>query len=160
MGNRFLWIAVLLVALADATSAAQWAEIASPHCRCRFSMPGPPTYSSRPTGRDTKPVEQWDLETDTAAYFVAATTADQTEGALDNGVRGAWKGRKLVSEKTITLKGYPGREIVVEDQSNRRITLRLLLVNTVLYQYGVRTVKGADNAPDRTRFFESFTFDP
>ena len=151
---------MLLVALADVAGAAQWIETASPHCRCRFSMPGAPTYSSRPTGRDTRPVEQWDLETDTGAYFVAATTADQTEDALDNGVRGAWKGRKLVSEKTISVKGFPGREIVVEDQSNRQITLRLLLVKTVLYQYGVRTMKGADNAPDKKKFFESFSFDP
>ena len=163
MGKGSVWLAVLLLAVGPVASAAQWAETVSPHCRCRFSMPGAPTYSSRPADRGTQPftVNQWDLETENAAYFVAATTFQRTEqDALENGVRGAWKGRKLISEKRSRSRATPAGEIVVADQSDRHITLRLLLVDTVLYQYGVRTVKGASNAPDTKKFFDSFTLDP
>jgi hypothetical protein len=157
-----LWIAlVIALAATPALGAAQWTETGSPHCRCRFAMPGTPTYSSQPAARDRPAVDQWFLETDKAAYFVSATSLpkellrDRT--MLQEGARGAvLKGRTLVSEKRMTMQGHPGLEIVVDDQKDWRLTMRLLLVDTVLYQYGVRTPKGERNASDEAKFFDSF----
>jgi hypothetical protein len=124
-------------------------------------MPGTPTYSSQPAGRDRPAVDQWFLETEKAAFFVSATSLpmqllrDRT--MLQEGARGAaLKGRTLVSEKRMTVQGHPGLEIVVDDQKDWRLTMRLVLVDTVLYQYGVRTPKGERNATDETKFFDSF----
>lgn len=158
----YAWIALALVLLGPAlVDSAQWAETGSPHCRCRFAMPGTPTYSSQPAARDRPSVDQWFLETDKAAFFVSATSLprellrDRT--MLQEGARGAaLKGRTLVSEKRMTVHGHPGLEIVVDDQKDWRLTMRLVLVDTVLYQYGVRTPKGEKNAADETKFFDSF----
>jgi len=158
------WIALVLVLLLlgpSVAGAAEWAETGSPHCRCRFAMPGTPTYSSQPAARDRPSVDQWFLETDKAAYFVSATSLPQEllrdRTMLQEGARGAvLKGRTLVSEKRMTVQGHPGLEIVVDDQKDWRLTMRLVLADTVLYQYGIRTPKGERNAADETKFFDSF----
>jgi hypothetical protein len=161
MWLRSASLALLVVAVAFAADAAPWAEMASPHCRCRFSMPGAPTYTSQPAARDKPAVDQWLLETDKAAYFVSATTLPRQllrdKDMLREGARGAVsQGRTLVAEKKITFQGHPGLEIVVEDAKDWRLAMRLLLVDTVLYQYGVRTPKGEKATPDEKTFFESF----
>ena len=154
-------VLVLVLLGPSVVAAAPWAETGSPHCRCRFAMPGTPTYSSQPAARERPAVDQWFLETDKAAFFVSATSLpphllrDRT--MLQEGARGAaLKGRTLVSEKRMMVQGHPGLEIVVVDQKDWRLTMRLVLVDTVLYQYGVRTPKGERNAPDETKFFDSF----
>ena len=157
-----LWIALVLALVGPvAVASAQWTETGSPHCRCRFSMPGTPTYSSQPAARDKPAVDQWFLETDKAAFFVSATSLPQEllrdRTMLQEGARGAvLRGRTLVSEKRLTVQGNPALEIVVDDPKDWRLTMRLVLADTVLYQYGVRTPKGEKSAPDETKFFDSF----
>ena len=156
-----LWIALVLALVGPAVATAQWTETGSPHCRCRFSMPGTPTYSSQPAARDRPAVDQWLLETDKAAFFVSATSLPQEllrdRTMLQEGARGAaLRGRTLVSEKRMTVQGNPALEIVVDDPKDWRLTMRLVLADTLLYQYGVRTPKGEKSAPDETKFFDSF----
>ena len=158
-----LWIALVLALVGPSAvpAAAQWTETGSPHCRCRFAMPGTPTYSSQPAAQDRPAVDQWFLETDKAAFFVSATSLPQEllrdRSMLQEGARGAvLRGRTLVSEKRMTVQGNPALEIVVDDPKDWRLTMRLVLADTVLYQYGIRTPKGEKNAPDETKFFDSF----
>jgi hypothetical protein len=168
--RRLLAPLLLVAAIGQAVAASEWTELAPKACRCRFSMPGTPTYTSQPKELPAKPfsVDQWYLETETAAYIVAMTTfpgeaisAKERDALLDGTRDGLLKlkGRKVVQDKRISHNGNPGRELVIEDQNTRRFTMRLFLVKTVLYQYGVTTAASERNPPGQQTFFDSFRFD-
>ena len=161
---------LLVAALGQALAEPDWIEIAPKACRCRFSMPGTPTYTSQPAQLPTKPfsVDQWHLETATAGYIVAVTafpgeppTAKERDALLDGTRDGLlqMKSRKVVQDKKISLDGNPGHELVIEEQNTRRFTMRLFLVKTVLYQYGVTSPLNEGNPAGQQRFFDSFRFD-
>ena len=161
---------LLVAAIGQAGAASEWTEIAPKACRCRFSMPGTPTYTSQPPQLPAKPfaVDQWYLQTETAGYVVAVTTfpgepisAKERDALLDGTRDGLLKlkSRKVVQDRKISHDGNPGRELVIEEQDTRRFTMRLFLVKTVLYQYGVTTAMSDRNPPGQQTFFDSFKFD-
>jgi hypothetical protein len=61
---------------------------------------------------------------------------------------------KILSEKTINLKGYTGKEVKIEVLYNSHIlTMRLFLIKNNLYR--IETSGDPDN-PYINRFFDSF----
>lgn len=62
-------------------------------------------------------------------------------------------GGKLRSEQPIKLKGFPGRELIVEKNGEATARMRLFLVNRRLYQV---MVLGAAPAKDASLFLASF----
>lgn len=100
--------------------------------------------------------------TNSTDYPAEAVSSDLTEklpgifrGAIDGAVRNV-EG-KLLSEKEISLNGFPGREFTVDFQSGMAIiTARCYLVKNRMYIVQVITeTKKAPNAAMK-RFFESF----
>lgn len=76
---------------------------------------------------------------------------DAREGAVRN------VGGKLVSESQISIKGYPGREVVIASSGGQgSLQARIFLVNNRLYQLMFAPAKGNTLSRNARRFFESF----
>ncbi len=96
----------------------------------------------------------------TFTYSLVTTPhADQAEQYLDltrNGfVQGI--GGKLVSERSLALKGGAGREIVVEDMRRKIIlTARFYLAKSILYNLIVNRPADKTASDDAVKFLDSF----
>lgn len=86
--------------------------------------------------------------------------AEQVLDGVRNGVvSGA--GAKLTSEKKVTIKGNPGREIVASariEESDVICTWRIYLVGRRLYQFASLTTVRDANHPDVAKFLNSVEF--
>jgi hypothetical protein len=75
---------------------------------------------------------------------------------LDSVVQGMLDdGEKLLSQKTVTLGAYQGREIQLQDEKGMTLTGRIFIVNKRMYMLLVGSEKNPQ-AIDIRKFFDSF----
>ena len=93
-------------------------------------------------------------------YPKGAVTADNTAALLDGAVQGMVTniGATLVSQKGVTLKGYPGKELVATvkiDDMDAGLKARIFIVGSRLYQIIVVAVAGAVTPETVDAFLQS-----
>ena len=183
MKNGFLIVArtvivcLLIVFIKTAAlgqpQADKWEKFSSPEGKFNILTPSKPKL-------DVKDVEsaQGTLKlyfygaSGTAGFFAAsygdytleAKTADEKATVLDGVRNGINKGinGKLVSERKISLYGYPGREIVIDAKLQDTDVIfkwRIFLMGKRLYQIGVGTDVRNSGSPDVDKFLLSFDLD-
>ncbi|WP_196889905.1 hypothetical protein [Aureivirga sp. CE67] len=114
-------------------------------------------------------VQETDLNADNMVYMVNYTvypsdkiSSDNKEmidgflrGAVDGAVRNV--GGKLLTEKELSYKGYPGREITIDFQNGTAvIRMRVYLVNNVNYILQTISKAGKADNPNANKFMNSF----
>jgi hypothetical protein len=161
-----LGFAMVFVAVADA-SAQAWSEYRPAGGRYRIEMPGTPEVTTEQVevrGREL-PLMEAEVDLPDATYLVtyidypAETIRGLTpEKALENARDGAAQGFKLLSDKSLTVGGYPAREYVVERDQGIILVTRSVFVGARFYQMIVVTVAPGGNAdrPPTRRFIDSF----
>ncbi len=93
-------------------------------------------------------------------YPKGFVTADNTAALLDGAVQGMVSniGATLVSQKGVTLKGYPGKELVatlkIEDM-DAQVKARIFIVGSRLYQVVVVAASGAVTPETVDAFLQS-----
>lgn len=90
--------------------------------------------------------------------MVKADDVGFTKNLLDGAVNGAVTnvGGKLISQKEIDFKGYPGREAKIEFQSVMVINQRIILVDNLLYICQTICQMSNDDNQKMKTFFDSF----
>ncbi len=122
-------------------------------------MPAQPT-KTRNENATTFKLKQND-ETYIATYNLM-TTPDENriEQALDmvrNGFVNSFEDGTLIEEKRIKINGFDGRELVVEwSKMNLIIRQKIVLANSILYQFGVMLPKDKKLSDDGQKFLDSF----
>ena len=97
--------------------------------------------------------------TDYPAKYILSNDKAFLKGYFEGAVKGAvgnLKG-KLISEKEITWKNYPGREIKIDYSDGAAIiTMRIILVKE--RAFGLQTISypGKENNANATKFYNSF----
>jgi hypothetical protein len=121
-------------------------------------MPAQPTKIRKENATTFK------LKQNNETYIVAynlMTTPDENkiEQALDL-VRNGFvsdENDTLKDEKRIKINGFAGREIVVESSKNNQVTrLKIVIANSILYQFGVMLPKDEKLSDDAQKYFDSF----
>ncbi len=124
-------------------------------------MPGPAQEQTDPSG-----TRMFINESNGKAFIVGYTefgnrikvtpaNASKVLDAARNGmVQNAHS--KVMSETSITFQGHPGRDYKLMTQEGFIMHLRMILAETRLYQVGVATPKGNENAPEIKAFINSF----
>ena len=150
-----------------------WQELTPPGAGFAVLLPGTPTETERPllqTVYGPVVIHLFVLQVDggRAAYMVSYTEppevlrgkggapGESLDGARDELL--ATPGRRLVSEKSISLNGYPGRELEVDIEGGQ-IIMRLKLYETEdeIYEVGMTTVADRSFTSDDWKFYRSFT---
>lgn len=122
-------------------------------------MPAQPT-KTRNENATTFKLKQND-ETYIVAYNLM-TTPDENriEQALDmvrNGFVNNFEDGTLIEEKRIKINGFAGREIVVESlKMNQIVRQKIVLANSILYQFGISSPKDKKLSDDGQKFLDSF----
>lgn len=176
MSPRTVSSAILFTLCMAGAAAADttWQEFKSAEGRLTVLFPGEPKLERTPVDvPNVGKVEEvmWTYELKDVAMFGVAwvdypkelvAQGDRTK-MLDGARDGAAKniGGKIVSEKPITMHGFPGRELKVEVPKSPLVFLaQIYLVNERLYQVILVTTASHASAPEVTKFFASFKFDP
>ena len=129
--------------------------------RYRVEVPGIPKEDTAQVSVQGKniPMKQATVELADVTYLdypaeaVAGLTPQQ---ALANTRDGSAKGHRLVSDRTLTVSGFAGREYVVEQKGNVILIIRSTFTGVRLYQAIVVTEGGGVNRPLTRRFIGSF----
>ena len=121
-------------------------------------MPAQPT-KTRNENATTFKLKQND-ETYIVAYNLMTTPDEnRVEQALDL-VRNGFvsdKNDTLIEEKRIKINGFAGREIVVESSETNQVTrLKIVIANSILYQFGVMLPKDKKLSDDARKYLDSF----
>lgn len=121
-------------------------------------MPAQPT-KTRNEGATTFKLKQND-ETYIVVYNLM-TTPDENriEQALDLFRNGfvSDESNTLIEEKRIKINGFAGREIVVESsKTNQTTRLKIVLANSILYQFSVMLPKDKKLSDDAQKYLDSF----
>ncbi|MEW6279868.1 MAG: hypothetical protein AB1758_14665 [Candidatus Eremiobacterota bacterium] len=160
-------LVVLLFGLLCLPLAAEsgWVTLTPEGHRCSFSMPGKPSEksSSLKTKLGEVPQKQYILATRDAAFVVALVEypAARLKGLdpqslLEGAVQGSLSnGGKVVQQKKLVLKGFPGREVTYR-KGDVVIRARLYLVGNRLYQTLVAAQEKRSKQPDVQKFLDSF----
>jgi hypothetical protein len=85
--------------------------------------------------------------------------AHRQEELLDDAVNSAVKnvkGGRIQAQEKISLAGVSGRELVVDTPGGLRMTVRLFMVKSRLYQVLSAVGKGKEKDADPKRFLDSF----
>lgn len=101
----------------------------------RAVFPGTPERSESTTSRGHKSVEYVVESADKSAYLVMVTEFSRPldERVLGGARSGVLKGRKLITEERITVSGFPGWEIQLQD-GEHKLLVRVMVAGTRLYQ--------------------------
>lgn len=97
--------------------------------------------------------------TDYPAEAIHSDKKDNLKTFFDGAVNGAVTnvGGKLISQKEVVFKGYPGREIKVDFQDGMAIiTMRTILVKNRNYIIQTICETAKDGNKSMTKFFDSF----
>jgi len=118
----------------------------------RAVFPGTPERGESTTARGHKSVEFVVETADKSAYLVMVTEFlrpldDRVLGGARSGVL---KGRKLLSEERISVGGFPGWEIKLQD-GEHQLLVRVMIAGTRLYQAIFAAEKINDSAVDFVR---------
>ncbi|MDW8365330.1 MAG: hypothetical protein RMK49_05760 [Abditibacteriales bacterium] len=92
-----------------------------------------------------------DYPSDTLKNSPSSKVLDDWRDGFAKGVKG-----KVRSEKYITLKSNPGREVIVDAPNDLVFKVRAYLVKQRLYQTLVAAPKNLESSPDATKFLDSF----
>ncbi len=159
----------ILLALAGCESSP-WKDFHSKEGGFSVTMPGTPVEKRQAFHTQAGPVEAhfFTVEADRGSlvymvvygdYPEALMAAGDKEMLLDaarNGAVGNIQGT-LVSERTVSLGGHPGRELQVLSADGRlALRMRIYLVNSRQYQVVAVTPKETRSTEDRDRFLDSF----
>ena len=91
--------------------------------------------------------------------IVNSAKTEKQEGFFRSTIDGAVKniGGKVIEEKKISIKGYPGKDVKIDfNEGNAIINMRLYLVNNKLFM--LETITQTNKTPNKsiTRFLDSF----
>jgi hypothetical protein len=166
--DRFFASFKLVGDLAASIPQPPWSEFSVEEGGFSVLMPTKPMQQTMPAGESVNVHIYLSLGANGTGYL--ASYADlpdvpadqaQTIKALDDARNGQLKSSKgrLLSETTITLEGYPGRELKIETATGQMIS-RVFLVKRRLYQLlGIvpESIVGSEGfAQDAAKFFSSF----
>lgn len=147
----------------------QWSTFTSAAGKFSVSMPGTPKEQKMEvpspigaiqfylfTGRD----RNYEFVASYNDYPASVVSQGNVEKMLDgarDGAVGNING-KLQSEKKITLKNFPGREIhVLTPDGKAALKYRIYLVGNRLYQVGIVSTNPFQETEKTNQFFESFS---
>ena len=140
----------------------KWQKVTSKASHFSVEMPGAPTLQPRPKNPDP----YWNyVDKDVHAVYSAtarpidATTPAKAEGILQKQLADMIKtySAKVLSQKHLTLAGYPGIEIRFETSGGVQWRELAYILKNHQYLLMVKgTAKNID-APDVARFFKSFS---
>ena len=121
-------------------------------------MPAQPA-KTKDDGETTFKVKQND-ETYIVGYNLMTTPDEnKVEQAIDlvrNRFVSSFEDGTLVEEKRIKINGFAGRELVVETEMNQVIRLKIVVANSILYQFGIMSPKDKKLSDDGQKFLDSF----
>jgi hypothetical protein len=149
---------------------APWQKFNSPEGKFNVLMPSEPTLEVRDVDSAVGMLKLYLYSTSTSSgYFLASygdyptapKDANEAESVLDGVRDGIVSGSKseLVSEKKISLYGYPGREIITKKTNEGEVVIfhwKICLVGRRLYQLTVGTTQKDSEIPDVMKFLSSF----
>ncbi|MCG3161541.1 MAG: hypothetical protein JMDDDDMK_02730 [Acidobacteria bacterium] len=160
-------------AYVQAQSPSDWKEYSSAEGKFRVLMPGEPTKGMRYKGEDSPDSVTYIINFQsgkqawTVAYFdepVRPANAEAIKKIFDRtrNYRTRSEYHKLVSEREQDFSGYPARDIKVRfDYDKTRVELtRIILVGQRVYEVSVVTFADKADAPDVSRYFDSFKAEP
>ncbi|HET9404137.1 MAG TPA: hypothetical protein VFO57_06120 [Burkholderiales bacterium] len=160
-----LWLAAAGT-VSQAGAPPGWKEVAIPAGRFKVLMPGAPKTSrqtirtdignvaaTRYTVTDNANVTYDVLFNEYPAAGVAKVNPQKLLDSARDGLLYQTKG-KMVSEKHITLSGFPGREQIIMSGEGTHYRVRLAWAGNRLYQ--VMAVSPGKPRPDAELFFDSF----
>ena len=167
MKSKLALLALLLslTCAGRASAAEKWKEFKSEGGRFSVLLPGQPKEEAQTkatTGGEVQ-THRLNLDLGHVAYAIAYTdlpadrVAAVTPNVILDGIRddNAKKG-VLRSNKTITLDGNPGRELVTEDAKDVITRMRVYMVKNRLYQIVVTSEKKTDSPDDVKKMLDSF----
>ena len=148
---------------------AGWETFASKEGRFRVLLPGEPKASKSTSKTERGEIENFTftIEVGKNTYAVAyfdfpgvLPEGKQIKAALEGGQQGLLKNLgtvKVLEDKEITLDGYPGKHVVVENaEKEYTLTARLYLVKQRHYTLMISTPLGKADAPEVRKFLDSF----
>lgn len=122
-------------------------------------MPAQPT-KTRNENATTFKLKQNDERYIVAYILMTMPDENRVEQALDmvrNGFVNNFEDGTLIEEKQIKINGFAGREIVVESLKTNEVTrLKIVIANSILYQFGISLPKDKKLSDDGQKFLDSF----
>jgi hypothetical protein len=160
--------ALLLFPLIASCGPADWVEVRPDDAGFSIRMPAEPVERTQPVETTGDPIalRMYVLEhggfsymvsfSDLAEEVLAERTLEQMlDGARDGVV--ASIGGEIIDESAISLGGHHGRNVVLQDSTGElTLQIRLLLVGTRLYQFGVVIPREHRSSGEIKRFLDSF----
>jgi hypothetical protein len=149
-----------------AIGQSQWKTVAPEGGRFSISMPGKPKPLQQSVNTAAGPIKMYmnQLDLGSMVYTViysdypANLTAQSDPQTMFNHARDVIlknQSGKLLSERFISLNGYPGKELKVSLPNNIITIERMYLVKQRLYQAIVGTSPDRQSSPDINRFLDS-----
>ncbi len=147
-----VFLSLLVCAQAIAQQRPQPQVFTSGEWGFRAVFPGTPERSESTTSRGHKSVEFVVESPDKSAYLVMVTEFSRPldERVLGGARSGVLKGRKLLAEERITVSGFPGWEMQLQD-GEHKLLVRVMVAGTRLYQAIFAAEKINDSAMDFVR---------
>lgn len=123
-------------------------------------MPAQPTKNRKENGATTFRLEL-NGETYIVTYNLMTTPEEnKTDQSLDmvrNGFVNNVSDGTLIEEKRTKINGFAGRELVVESPKNNQvIRQRIVLANSILYQFGISSPKDKQLSDNGQKYLDSF----
>ena len=167
-GIAFVILSVVLFTGCRRTHSYDWQLVDLADGRFKVSFPGQPTPEAVATksasgGSFTSHVLRVKI-TDQVAYgctwfddpsLAGLSVEDRLNQARDHGISGVQG--TLLSEKRLSVQGYPARDIQVSARGHAAFDNRIILVGTTLYSLMVADVSGNHDSANVQRFFNSLT---
>jgi len=153
--------------LSSVNAPAAWQEFSSAEGNFAVLMPGTPTHEKTSTNTAVGPIDMHmftlNIKRD-AAYMVMyndypeIVTKASPEALLDGGRNGALANTKgkLIGEQSISLDGFPGREIVIDVPGKGLMKVRAFLVRQRLFQVLAVGTKEKIDHEDTAKYLTSF----
>ncbi len=147
---------------------AGWMTFSPPDKSYSVFLPGNPLLQKliTPTPRGDMTNHMYRIEAGRIGYAVAHAEipgiipqGEQVTAMLEGGCNGALKnmpGTRVLRRATVTLQGYPGRELDMETAAGKIIKARLYLVRQRLYQLMVDVPAAEASSREVTAFLTSF----
>jgi serine/threonine protein kinase len=146
-----------------------WQRFTPPGGRFAVLLPGEPKETTTVSETERGPIKNhtFALEVGTSTYAVSwfdfpgiVPQGPQIKASLEGGQKGLLEklgSVKVVKDRAISLDGFPGKEVVVENTDKRyTLTARLYLVRQRTYTLLASGPLGQADTPDVRHFFASF----
>lgn len=159
--------AIAVQSVPVAADRADWQRFSSSTGGFSILMPGTPTQQTQSDKAEDGGTYEHHFFTVTrpdGGYLVSYTDFSEdlvtqlgTDAALDAAIQGMTEeGAQVLSQRDITLAGYPGRAIEARDSKGSTYNTQIFLVKGRLYFLAAMT----PNVGDVERFFNSFNLIP